>query len=423
MRPMSGPEPVDNSQERRDPEPFLRRVRIRNYKSIESCDVSLGALTVLVGRNGAGKSNFLDALRFVADGLQTSLDHAIKARSGIDAVRRRSTGHPRNFEIGLQIGLPGWHVATYAFEIAARKEGGFVVRRERLRIVKPDGGLAASYRIEDTQLVDADSFGAMPGPPPAPDRLYLVAASGFPQFRQVYDALLSMGFYNLNPDAMKELQSPDAGELLHRDGSNIASVIARLGAAQPVIKNRIRAYLQTIVPDVDDVDRVALGPKETLEFRQRVVGSEHPWKFYAASMSDGMLRALGTLVAITQLAERTHPVSLVGIEEPETALHPAAAGALMDALREAGAHTQVVITTHSCDLLDKIDSESDRLLVVVSRQGNTQIAPADSASEQAIKEHLYLPGELLRMDQLEPDEEDLKRQPQLQLFEANEGEP
>jgi predicted ATPase len=60
--------------------PFLRRVVINNYKSIGKCDVKLKRLTVLVGRNGSGKSNFLDALRFVTEGLQTSVDHAIKSR-------------------------------------------------------------------------------------------------------------------------------------------------------------------------------------------------------------------------------------------------------------------------------------------------------------------------------------------------------
>src|SRR3990172_10455436 len=96
-------------------EPFLRRVRIRNYKSIAGCDVQLGRLTVLVGRNGSGKSNFLDALRFIADGLQTSLDHAIKSRGGVDAVRRKSTGHPHNFSVEVELKLPDWQVGTYAF--------------------------------------------------------------------------------------------------------------------------------------------------------------------------------------------------------------------------------------------------------------------------------------------------------------------
>ncbi|MEE9293947.1 MAG: AAA family ATPase [Phycisphaerae bacterium] len=257
-------------------------------------------------------------------------------------------------------------------------------------------------------------------PPAVDDRLYLVNAAGRPEFRGIFDLLSSMGFYNMNPQAMKELQSPDAGELLRRDGGNLASVIARLGADNPSIKSRIKDYLSTIVPGVTEVDRIALGPRETLEFRQKVVGSQHPWRFYAASMSDGTLRALGALVAVTQLADRKQPVSLVGIEEPEAALHPAASGALMDALREAASHTQVVVTTHSPDLLEQIDPDSDRLLVVVSRDGDTRIAPVDSASRKVLKDHLYTPGELLRMDQLEPDEEDLERQQQqLRLFDSD----
>jgi predicted ATPase len=244
----------------------------------------------------------------------------------------------------------------------------------------------------------------------------LVNAAGLPDFREVYDALLSMGFYNLNPDAMKELQSPDAGDLLHRDGSNIASVIARLGTDELQIKERIKAYLATIVAGIKDVDRVPLGPRETLEFRQEVIGSAHPWRFYANSMSDGTLRALGALVAVVQLVGRQNPVRLVGIEEPETALHPAAAGALVDALREATAHTQILVTSHSPDLLDHLDLQHDGLLAVRAQQGKTGIAPVDPASLAAITDHLYTPGELLRMDQLDPDESDLQRQKQAQLY-------
>lgn len=54
------------------PSRFLSRVRVSNYRSIGKCDVTLGPLSILVGRNGSGKSNFLDALRFVVDGLQVT---------------------------------------------------------------------------------------------------------------------------------------------------------------------------------------------------------------------------------------------------------------------------------------------------------------------------------------------------------------
>ena len=60
--------------------PFLRRVQLRNYKSIAECDVALGPLTFLVGPNGSGKSNFVDSLRFIADSLTRSLDQAVRDR-------------------------------------------------------------------------------------------------------------------------------------------------------------------------------------------------------------------------------------------------------------------------------------------------------------------------------------------------------
>ncbi|HEX3528228.1 MAG TPA: AAA family ATPase [Thermoanaerobaculia bacterium] len=225
-----------------------------------------------------------------------------------------------------------------------------------------------------------------------------------------------MGFYNLSPDAMREVQSPDAGEFLHRDGSNVASVIARLSAEQPESLARIQSYLATIVPGIIGVERVSLGPRETIQVNQKAQGESDSRSFFAASMSDGTLRALGALVAASQLTERTIPANLIGIEEPETALHPAAAGALMDALREAASHTQILVTTHSSDLLDQVDLETDCLLAVVSQGGVTVMAPIDQASREAIRSHLYTLGELLRMDQLEPSRESLEMQKDMEVF-------
>jgi predicted ATPase len=349
--------------------PFLKRVKIRNYKSLANCDVELGPLNVLVGRNGSGKSNFLDALSFVADALRTSLDHAIKARGGVDEVRRRSTRGPNNFALELEVNLKDGRTASYGFEIAAAKNHGFSVKWEKLQIRDKSDVMVVFYARKGGDILGSgngdraqsrrdpmylwESGEAMP--PVSRDRLYLVNAAGLPKFRDVYDALLTMGFYNLNPESIGSLQSPDAGEILHRDGRNMASVIGRIGRDEPEVKERIKGYLATIVPGVTDFNRVGLGPKETIEFRQEVSGSKSPWRFLASSMSDGTLRALGALVAVNQLAEGTVPVRFIGIEEPEAALHPAALAALMDALREAAEQTQVVVTTHSPDLLDLLD--------------------------------------------------------------------
>ena len=98
---------------------LVTRIALRNYKSIAACDVRPAPLSFLVGPNGCGKSNFLDALRFVAEALRFSLDHALRDRGGIHEVRRRSGGHPNHFGIRLDLQLPraaGW----YAFRVAAK---------------------------------------------------------------------------------------------------------------------------------------------------------------------------------------------------------------------------------------------------------------------------------------------------------------
>lgn len=410
---MDSLKPSGEAQRALENAPFLRRVSLRNYKSIESADVSLGALTVLVGRNGSGKSNFLDALRFLSESLRTSLDHAIRSRGGFEEIKRRlKTGRwigDLRFSIEVELVLPSDQVATYGFGISNDPDGGlFSVRSEILRVHSPAGLPIANYFVRSGMVVQS-SVGKLP--PAFEDRLYLVNASGFPEFRPCYEALSSMSFYDLNPVLMRSPQPPNTGDLLQEDGSNLASIVARL---KPEAAKRITQYLSAIVPGIIDFGKVSLGPLETLIFKQQGDGSS-PFEFFSWSMSDGTLRALGALVAVNQRTGRDLPVSLVGIEEPETALHPAAAGALMDALREASSHTQIVATSHSPDLLDQVDLDTDCLLAVVSEKGKTLIAPIDEASREAIRRHLYTPGELLRLDQLEPDRKYLRKQEQTDL--------
>jgi predicted ATPase len=123
-------------------------------------------------------------------------------------------------------------------------------------------------------------------------------------------------------------------------------------------------------------------------------------------MSDGTVRALGILVALFQSGDGViGRVPLVGIEEPELALHPAAAGLLLDGLREASRSTQVIVTSHSPDLLDDPTLDMGSLLAVFADGGSTHIAPLDAAGRAAVLNRLYTPGELLRMNQIRPDPE------------------
>lgn len=400
---------------------FLTRVVLRNYKSIAACDVRLRPLVFLVGPNGAGKSNFLDALRFVADALRTPLDLALRDRGGIKEVRRRSGGHPTHFALRLEFALNSGSTGHYAFRIGARPQGGYEVQNEECVVHTPQVFDAEAYfRVHTGEVTTS----AKVAPAAALDRLYLVNASGLAEFRPVYEAFSHMGFYNLNPDRIRDLQPPDAGELLTRDGSNIASVLAQLGMHNAETKQRIEEYLAKVVPGVRGVDVKTIGPKETLEFRQQVAGSKDPWRFLAANMSDGTLRALGILVALFQSSNGIGArVPLVGIEEPEVALHPAATGVLLDSLRDASQSTQVIVTSHSPDLLDDEKLDTDSILAVVAEESVTKIGPLDDAGRSALHDRLYTAGELLRLNQLIPDPEAIKESlgKQLRLFDEGDG--
>jgi predicted ATPase len=393
---------------------FVRGVQLRNYKSIATCKVDLGSLTFLVGANGSGKSNFLDALRFVSDALNTTLEQALRDRGGIGGVRRRSGGHPTHFGIRLDMNLPDRRTGSYAFKVGAERDGGFVVQREECRIhgimPQPD----AFFVVQEGKVVDASTRIASSL---ERDRLALVAISGLKDFNIVYDRLRRMGFYNLNPERIRDLQDPDPGVILARDGRNLAAIIREFGRlAGGRVLEEVSEHLQAVVPGVSGVTHRVLGPKETLEFRQYVAGSENPWRFGAADMSDGTLRALGVLAAAFQ-GHAQRRVSLVGIEEPEVALHPGAAQVITSVLLQASRDVQVVATTHSPDLLDHKAISDEHLLTVSNEGGQTVIGPVNKITRSALRERLYTTGEMLRMGQLEPDaDEAAARARQVELF-------
>ena len=106
---------------------------------------------------------------------------------------------------------------------------------------------------------------------------------------------------------------------------------------------------------------------------------------------------------------------LVGIEEPEGALHPVAAEVLADVLLEASERVQVVVTSHSAELLDRDTIPLESILAVGSEDGEKRLAPLDDTGRTMLRDHLFTAGELLRMNQLMPDPA-LSAPRQLNLF-------
>jgi predicted ATPase len=130
-------------------------------------------------------------------------------------------------------------------------------------------------------------------------------------------------------------------------------------------------------------------------------------------MSDGTLRVLGLLLAVYQPG----PYSVVAIEEPEATVNPAVAEVVVEVLMDAANGKQVILTSHSPDILDYKDLTDNQIRVVTMAHGRTLIAPVSEAGRMAIQERLYTPGELLRSGELSPDLEAAEQAAQqLSLF-------
>lgn len=390
----------------------ITRLALRQYKSIERCDIELGPISILVGRNGVGKSNIVDALRFVADAVRNTLEYAIRERGGIDQVRRKSLGgRPTHPGIRLELLLPNDRTATYAFKIAAVQGRGFRVDNEVCEVRDSSERAIAAFEVANGQIEKWIS--KSPAPAAVADRLFLVNASGLPEFRPVFDVLARMTFHNLNPEAMKYPQRPEPGELLSHDGRNLASVIKQLQSSNELGLDRVSIYLRAIGIPVTTIRHKQAGALETIEVAHEVEVPEglRNSNFDAISLSDGTIRAIGILVSLVSARGRdAGGPTLVGIEEPETALHPAAAAALMDALTEGATRTQLIVTCHSPDLLEHEGVTPQMIRPVLLDKGRTVVGSLSPAKADLLRNHLTTAGELLRLDQLEPDPEDLRRQ-------------
>ena len=170
---------------------------------------------------------------------------------------------------------------------------------------------------------------------------------------------------------------------------------------------RVQRYMKAIVPGLEQVGRIEIpvAELETIKFTQQITDWDSPLQFTAINMSDGTLRALAVLTALLQGGDS--PPTLIELEEPEGALHPAAAGVLWNALNAGADRTQVLVATHSPDLLDRKDVPSDAILAVHMEAGETQIGPIVESSRQLLQDRLMSAGDLLRQSRLTPSEKAL----------------
>lgn len=378
---------------------LVSRVVIQNYKSIAACDVQLGPLTFLVGPNGSGKSNFLDAIAFVAESLRDSIEVALDRRHGYYSVCREFGTRAEEFGIRLECETIDF-TAHYSLTVRSDRQG-VRINREACRVFGRGSPIDGYFYIVESGKVVSSS---MDYPPAAcPDRLFLVPASGSKGFRSVFEALSNINVYKIDPDSMRVLGRHEGRNVLRSDGANIASVIYNMQENEPDSKALIDQYMQKVVPGIKEIKCVQF-PDESRTFLllfSELLSDATLQNFTVNQMSNGTLHALGILTSLLQSRQRNalHP-PFIAIEEPDARMHIDALGALLESIKYASDSSQIVVSSHSTDLLDHKKVSAESILAVSKTDQGTQIGAIDEAGRSAIKERLFTAGELLRANAL-----------------------
>jgi hypothetical protein len=328
-------------------------------------------------------------------------------RGGISAVRNRTSGHsrPPNLGLAVEFGQLNGNVTggRYAFEVKALQNYGFQVVREQCLVNLTSGERSWFDRTQDFK---SNVRGLEPALEPSALALPLIG--GDARFSAIVSVLSRLRGYTIEPAKLRDMQDPDGGTSLRTDGSNAASVLQEIGRQSPTELDRIGEILKTIVPNTSEVRVKKHGNKLAIEFtqeweddRQRADQDAVPRRlhFEAFNMSDGTLRALGLLTAVFQ---KPAP-SVLAIEEPEATIHPGALGAILDVIRLATKKMQVVVTTHSPEVLDAKWISPEHLRVVEWRSGATRVSAVSDVTKRALQEHVMGAGDMLRSDTLRPE--------------------
>jgi predicted ATPase len=378
-------------------EPKITRLLLKRFRSLPSEQITFDNPTIFVGRNGSGKSNLISAFSFLAEAMASPLQAVFDKAGGISAVRNRSSGksYPPNLGMRVNFGRLSEQAESgfYAFEVKALKNYGFSVVREQCSVLAK-GGSRAWFDRAGAKFTS--NFGGV-NPALDPASLCLPLVGGEAKFAPVVRTLAAMRVYSIEPSKLREMQDPDSGTSLKSDGGNVTSVLKEIERQSNGDFQRISEILATIVPNTKRVQVVKHGRNLSLQFTQEW-GDSKRLNFEGFSMSDGTLRAIGLLAAVFQ---RPAP-SLIAVEEPEATIHPGALESILDLLRHASKHMQVVITTHSPELLDAKWITDQHLRIVEWTEGATRVAPLSQATRETLHDHLMGAGDLLRSDALEP---------------------
>ena len=319
--------------------PNLDIITVRGFKSIRSLEAfELRNLNIIVGANGAGKSNFIELFRVISAMMKTG---GLKEYVGgtADAYFWGGPKQTAVIEVKLRFGKNG-----YDFDLTPTEDGFLLIKNEKRHFLPWGKGATRNFY--------GVSFDAQ-----------LATELGSEATRYTYDAITNWQIYHFHDTGkfagMRKYCDAGHNEKLFADASNIAAFLLKQKEEHEKEYTSIRDAVRMVVPFFDDF---LLHPtkEENIRLNWRQKGlNDYPMR--PSQLSDGSIRFICLATALLQPT----PPSTIIIDEPELGLHPEAIGILAELIKIAATKTQVIVATQSPLLLDQFSVED---VVVVRRE-------------------------------------------------------
>lgn len=353
--------------------------RVQHYRALY--DVTLGKLssmqageplspfTVVIGKNGVGKSTLFDAFGFVADCLSSDVESAcdMKQRGGFDRLRSMGANEPIRFEIYYRE-APNERPITYELAIALDTSGRPFVESELLKqrrkgqkhgrpypFLRLHHGKGTVWAGEEAVEVEGEEDRSQTSVELTDTRQLGIATLGtlkeHPRIKRFRDFLKSWYLSYFYPDAARSLPSAGPQRHLNIHGDNIGNVVQFMERDH---KARFKSILDRIaskIPGVTSIETLETQDKRVLlRFNDGAFGDP----FFAQQMSDGTLKVFAYLL----LLEDPAPPPFICIEEPENGLYHKLLEALAQEFRSHATGRknapQIFVTTHQPYFVDAL---------------------------------------------------------------------
>ncbi|OSP51664.1 chromosome segregation protein SMC [Aeromonas hydrophila] len=329
----------------------LSRIVIDGYKSISHCDLKMGSLNVLIGANGAGKSNFIGFFRLIATLLDHRLQSLVGKAGGPDALLHFGRKQSETLKGELFFGNNG-----YKFALEATNDNRMMFQREALW-----------WNMSGDKGVTSGHFESQADQHKTGIKQYTL-----PIMRRwrVYH------FHDTSESAkVKQIHRINDNDYLREDGSNLAAFLFRVQKNHPSHYKRIIRTIRMVAPYFGGFYLRAT-PDNQDSIQLEWTEKDHDIPFKASELSDGTLRFI--LLATVLLQPEEFMPSAIIVDEPELGLHPYAINVLAELIKSASHEHQLIISTQSVELVNQFDAED--LIVVDKQSGSSTFKRLETAS-------------------------------------------